>query len=116
MAKKSTTTVRQRHSITEICAFWGMTIAALMYIFGGLIRFIASLIGKFGNLGQDAANTINTVCNIFNLLGNIAIIVAIALPAYAFVKYKSKSWKVFYWIMLVVFAFGVVLGMLGSVL
>ena len=54
--------------------------------------------------------------SILTLLGNIAIIIAIALPAWRYVSGKSKGWKVFYWIMLVVFAFGIVLGMLGGIL
>ncbi|MDE6597511.1 MAG: hypothetical protein K2K60_02605 [Clostridia bacterium] len=114
MAKRSTTTVRQRHSITEICAFWGMTIAALFYIFSGFINFLIRVIKSLN--GTKTAATLSQICSIFTLLGNIAIIIAIALPAWGFVKYKGKGWKVFYWIMLAVFAFGVVLGMLGSIL
>lgn len=113
MARKSTHSVRERHSLTEICAFWSMTIAGCAFLFGGIIRFIVSLIK---NISDKTAGTLNQIYTIFSFVGQIALIIAIALPAYQFVKYKSKSWKVFYWIMLVVFAFGVVLGMLGSVL
>ncbi len=114
MAKRSTTTVRQRHTLTEICAFWGMTIAALMYLFSGFINFLIKVIKSLN--GTKTAATLSQICSIFQLLGNIAIIIAIALPAYSFVRYKSRSWKIFYWIMLAVFAFGVVFGMLGSIL
>ena len=113
MARRSTHSVRERHSLTEICAFWSMTIAGCAFLFGGVIRFIVSLIK---NISDKTASTLGQVYTIFSFIGQIALIIAIALPAYQFVKYKSKSWKVFYWIMLVVFAFGVVLGMLGSVL
>lgn len=113
MARKSTHSVRERHSLTEICAFWSMTIAGCAFLFGGIIRFIVSLIK---NISDKTSHTLGQVYHIFTFLGQVALIIAIAIPAYQFVKYKSKSWKVFYWIMLVVFAFGVVLGMLGNAL
>ena len=113
MARKSTTSVRERHSFTEICAFWSMTIAGCAFLFGGIIRLLTSIIK---NLSEKTAATLTQVYNIFSFIGQIALIIAIALPAYQFVKYKSKSWKVFYWIMLAVFAFGVVLGMLGNLI
>ncbi len=114
MAKKRTTTSSGNRDIVKFCSFWGMSIAALFYIFSGFINFLISVIKSLD--GTKAANTLSTVCNILTLLGNIAIIIAIALPAWRYVSGKSKGWKVFYWIMLVVFAFGIVLGMLGGIL
>lgn len=114
MAKKRTRQVSSGNTdVVKFCSFWGMSIAALLYIFSGLLRFIISLIS---NLSEKTAGTMGQIVNICQFLGNIAIIVAIALPAWRYVSNKSKSWKVFYWIMLVVFAFGVVLGMIGNVL
>lgn len=114
MAKRRTKSAASaNHDVVKFCSFWGMSIAALFYIFSGLINFLIKVIKS---LSTNTASTLSTVCEIMTLLGNIAIIVAIALPAWRYVSNKSKSWKVFYWIMLVVFSFGVVLGMLGGVL
>ncbi len=103
----------EERDIVKFCAFWGMTIAALFYIFSGFISFLIKVIDS---ISDKTANTLNQVCSIFNLLGNIAVIIAIAISAWRYVRGRSKSWRVFYWIMLAVFAFGVVLGMLGGLL
>ena len=50
----------------------------------------------------------------FTFLGNIALIIAVAIPAWQFVKYRSTGWKVVYWIALVGFALGAVLGLLSG--
>lgn len=113
MAKRAKTTTAANHDMVKFCSFWGMSLAALFYIFGGILRFIISVVK---NLSDKTANTMGQIVSIFEFLGGVAIIVAIALPAWRYVSTKSKSWKVFYWIMLAVFAFGVVLGMLGGVL
>ncbi|MDE7306077.1 MAG: hypothetical protein K2N33_01665 [Clostridia bacterium] len=111
MAKRNHTSSGSR-DLVKFCAFWGMTIAALFYIFSGFIAFLLKVIKSLN--GTNTANVLSTMCSIFTLLGNIAIIIAIAIPAWRYVSTKSRGWKIFYWIMLVVFAFGVVLGMIGS--
>ena len=101
--------------MVKFCAFWGMTIAALFYLFSGFINFLIRVIKSLH--GTHTADVLSTICSIFTLLGNIAIIIAIAIPAWRYVSYRSnRGWRVFYWIMLVVFAFGVVLGMIGNII
>lgn len=92
---------------TEICAFWGMVIAGFSHFFGGLFRALVKW--AFGNDG-NVTHILNNIVNILTLVGNIALLVAIALPAYQFVKYKSKGWRVFYWIAFALFVIGVVFG------
>lgn len=99
------------HSVTEICAFWGMTVASLLYIFRGLLNFLLSVITK---ISAATANLLRQIASICDLLGSIALIVAVAIPAYGYVKYKSKGWRVFYWIMLAVYILGVIFGMLSA--
>ena len=91
---------------TEICAFWGMVIAAFTHFFGGLFRALVNWAFSDSKVGS----VLNSIANICQLLGNIALLVAIAVPAYQFVKYKSKGWRVFYWIAFVLFILGVVFG------
>ena len=81
---------------TEICAFWGMIIASV------------------NDISHDVASILSLVSNIMSLLGSIALLVAIAIPAWQYVKYRSKGWKVVYWIALVVYVLGVGFGMLSA--
>ncbi|MDE5729408.1 MAG: hypothetical protein K2I20_04455 [Clostridia bacterium] len=109
MAKKTTkTTKTTRRSTTErdiekFCAFWAMAIAAILYIFSGIIALVIRY--------AAVANILNVV----TLLGNIAMIVAIALPAYKYAVTKGKNGKIIYWILLVIFAFGVVMSFIGHI-
>lgn len=99
------------HTLTELCAFWAIVISGFSYLLGGLIRLIISLIK---DVAPKTVNLINGIIGVFTFLGNIALIVAVAIPAWQFVKYRSKGWKVVYWIALVGFALGAVLGLLGG--
>ena len=91
---------------TEICAFWGMVIAGFTHFFGGLFRALIKWV--FSN--SSVASILNRIADICTLLGNIALLVALIIPAWQFVKYKSKGWKVFFWIALVLFVVSVVFG------
>ena len=91
---------------TEICAFWGMVIAGFSHFFGGVFRALVKWV--FG--GSKVAGLLNSAVNILTIVGNIALLVAIALPAYQFVKYRSKGWRIFFWIAFVLFVVSVVLG------
>ena len=110
MAKKKTTTksTTSNGEILRFCAFWGMAVAAVLYLVSGLINLIAKYTGGLGE-------TLQRVVGIFSLLGNIAIIVAIALPAYSYVVGKGHTWRVVYWILLGVFVLGVVFGAIPSI-
>ena len=91
---------------TELCAFWGMVVAAFTHFFGGLFHALVRWILS----DSKAANLLTNIANICQLLGNIALLIAIALPAFQFVKYRTKGWKIFYWISLALFVLGVVFG------
>ena len=99
---------RRTYSATwnEICAFWGMVVAAFTHFFGGLFHALV----KWVFSDSKAAGVLTRIAGICSLLGNIALLVAIALPAYQFVKYRSKGWRIFYWISLALFVVGVVFG------
>ena len=109
MAKKSSTNnTTSNSSILKFCAFWGMAVAAVFYLISGLITLIANWTGEFGA-------TLQRICGIISLLGNIAIVVAIALPAYSYVRGRNKTWKIIYWILLAVFVLGVVFGAIPTI-
>ena len=91
---------------TEICAFWGMVVAGFTHFFGGLFRALV----RWAFSDSNAGRILTRIADICALLGNIALLIAIAIPAYQFVKYKSKAWRIFYCIALVLFILGVVFG------
>lgn len=92
---------------TEICAFWGMVVAGFTHFFGGLFHALVNWAFSDSNAGR----ILNRIADICTLLGNIALLVAIALPAWQFVSSKSsRGWKVFYWISFALFVIGVVFG------
>ncbi len=78
-----------------VCAFWGLIIAATVFVTSGIFQ-------AFGILG--------TVVGILDLIGKIALFLAVALTAFQFVKGRNAAWKIVYWIALIVYAAGVVFG------
>ncbi|MDE6868197.1 MAG: hypothetical protein K2J83_03535 [Clostridia bacterium] len=111
MAKRNKA-YREKVDLTKFCAFWGMAIAAILYICSGVLNLIIRFVGS---ISSETAGVLSQAVSIITLLGNIAIIIAIGLPAYGFVRGKSKGWKIFYWVALVIFALGVVFGMISTV-
>ena len=97
---------------TEICAFWAMVISGFAYLFGGIFNFICKAIKSLN--GTHTASVLSSIYHIATFVGNIALIIAVALPAWQFVKYRSVVWKAIFWVGLIGFAFGAVLGMLGG--
>ena len=112
MAKRSTRVARERVDLTKFCAFWGMAIASIMYICSGIISLLIRFVDSIK--ASKSAAALGQAVSIITLLGNIAMVIAIGLPAYGFVRGRTKGWKVFYWIALVIFALGVVFHMIPS--
>ncbi len=102
---KEATAAKEKRDFQKICAFWGLAIAAVLFIVAAVIN----LIGKFaGIFDSDIGATIKLVMNIFELLSKLFILLAVALPAYSYVRGKKKGWKIFYWIALAVYVLCVV--------
>ena len=83
-----------KNDFVRACAFWGILVTAVLFVVGSILRW----------LGMDS------IVNILDLLAKIALLIAIAIPAYDWVKYKKTGWKVTFWIVLAVYVFGVVFG------
>ncbi len=73
----------------EICAFWGIVIAVALLI-------VTAFLNIFGaSLGMIAV--------ILDLIAKMSLLIAVAGPAYAYVRYKKIGWKVTYWVALVLY-------------
>ena len=112
MAKRTTRRYSESRDLTKFCAFWGVVIAAFMYIFSGLLNLLIKFVDSIK--ASKSASVMSNIASVATLLGNIALIIAIAIPAYGYVRGKSKGWKVCYWLAIIVYAFGVVFGMLSA--
>ena len=73
----------------------GLIIAAGVFVVSGIF---------------NALGLFSSVVGILDLVGKIALFLAIAICAYQFVVGKSKGWKIVYWVALIVYAAGVVFG------
>lgn len=104
MAKKSnsrrTAERRERRDLTKICAFWGIVLAGVAMFIG----FIISLLALF-DITVGWAGTLRGICNIVSM---IALLIAIAFPAYDYVRGRGKSWKAVYWVALILYICGII--------
>ena len=51
--------------------------------------------------------------SVLELIGKLALLVAIAFPAYEYSRRLHKAWRIIFWIALVIYVLGCVLGMLN---
>lgn len=96
MAKRnsSRSTTVTATSIVNICAFVALSLSALLYVVGGILNWCGFW----------------SVTNALNMIASYALLVAIAIPAWRFVRSKKQVWRVLYLIALIVYIFGVLFG------
>ncbi len=87
-----------KRDMQKTMAFWGLALAAVLFV----VYAIMNMIQKFTGLSANA--TFMLVMNIFSIVSKICILLAVALPAYSYVRGRKKGWKIFYWIALAVYA------------
>lgn len=96
MAKRNTnrSTTVTATSIVNICAFVALSLSALLYVVGGILNWCG-----FGS-----------VTSALNMIASYALLVAIAIPAWRFVRSKKQVWRIIYVVALVIYVFGVMFG------
>ena len=99
MAKnKHERTERQaKTALVNICAFIALFLAAFLYVLSPILNLFDSL---------------RTIVSVLNMLASYSLLIAIALPAWNFVCYKKKAWRVCYWVALAIYIVGVMLGLI----
>ena len=92
---KQRTEAQARRSFVKLCAFIGLIIAAFLFVFGGIFS--------------------GAVGSILELIGKIALLIAVAFPAYEYSRHMHIVWRVIFWIALVIYIAGCVLGLLSGI-
>jgi hypothetical protein len=82
------------NGLIKACAFVGIVISALLFLIGAILNWC-----KMGN-----------VTNILHFIAQLTLLVAVAFPAWDYVKYKNRTWRIIYMVSLFVYIFGVVFG------
>ncbi|MDE6274890.1 MAG: hypothetical protein K2L87_07600 [Clostridiales bacterium] len=99
MAKKrhERTERQARNSLVNLCAFVALFLAALLYVLGPIMNWLG----------------LGTLAGILNMIASYALLIAIAFPAWNYVCYKRKVWRICYWVALVIYILGVMFGFIG---
>ncbi len=95
MAKRKNVSGSGNRDAVKFCSFWGLTIAAVLFVVSAILNLIN-------------VDTLGTVINILDVIAKVALLVAVGVPAYGYVRGRKKAWKIVFWVALVIYALGVV--------
>lgn len=101
--KKTTTTTTRTTSdgdVIKFCAYWGLVIAAI----AALLSFTFSICVKCG-LGWSWLGRIIGICS---TVSQIALLVAVILPAYKYMRGKKTVYRAFFWVAVILLVLGLV--------
>ncbi len=104
MAKKNNSGTSGQRDFVKFCAFWGLAIAAILFVVTGILDYCNLQI-----------NVVDWIIKIFRLLGELALLVAVAVPAWKYVRgahHGKLIWIIQYIVFLVVYILGCVFGIL----
>ena len=104
MAKRTTktkTTTRTRtYSIPTLCAFWGIVLSGVAMFIGFFVKLL-----EICGVTISWANTLMGICSMISM---VALLIAVAIPAYNFVKGKSRTWKIIFYASLLLYIWGII--------
>ncbi len=84
---------RETVDIVKLCAFWGIFLAAALFIASGILNLV---------------NISFTIISILDMIAKLALLVAVAFPAYNYVRGKAQVWKIIYWAAMLIYVLGCV--------
>ncbi len=94
MAKNTKSSVS---SLIRSCSYFALVIAAGLFLFNGIVSALDLTV-------------LTTVASVLSLIGKVLLAIGIGFPAYDYTAGKSKVWRIVFWIALVVYIVGCVLG------
>ena len=104
MAKKTEHREQQnrpasRVTLVDVLAFLALAASAILLVIGPILReFLAATGGE-------------VIMRALSLVQQYCVLAAIAIPAWYFVRYRRKGWRIAYFIFLAIYIAGTILGM-----
>lgn len=86
-----------RNSFSKFCAFWGITLAALLFAVNGLLQLLRDVFG----INPSGLGTAMTA---IDFVSKFALLFAVGIPAYGYVSNKKLVWKIVYIVAVVFYA------------
>ena len=104
MAKKTKKTRTERTTsvwdIVKFCAYVAMVVAAV----AAMLSFVFALLIKCG-VNVSWAGRVTGICN---MIAQIALIVAVIIPAYHYMRSKSAVVRAFFWVAVIFLVLGLI--------
>ena len=94
------TTTTRTYSIPTLCAFWGVVLSAVAMFIGFFIKLL-----DFCGVTISWANTLMGVCSMISM---IALLIAVAFPAYNYVRGRNRNWKIVFYASIVLYICGII--------
>lgn len=99
MAKKTSNRTSGMNGVIRTCTYFALVLAAAIFLFNGIVTKLE-------------ISGLSHLTWVFNLIGQILLVIGIAFPAYDFTCGKHRAWRIIFWISLVVYVFGCVFGVI----
>lgn len=88
-----------KSSFSKFCAFWGITLAAVLFVTNGILKIIERFLED-----EEILAGFNSCMAAFDFIAKLGLLVAVAIPAYAYVSKKKLGWKITYIFAIVFYA------------
>ena len=88
-----------KSSFSKFCAFWGITLAAVLFLTNGILKIVKRFLED-----EEVLAGFNSCMAAFDFVAKLALLVAVAIPAYAYVSKKKLGWKITYIFAIVLYA------------
>lgn len=98
--RKTTSEGKGNYSLVKVLAFCALALAAL----AGLLSFVLSLLLKLG-VSISWGNTLVSICS---LVSQVALLIAVGVAAWDYVKYKKTVYRAIYIVAIVLCILGLV--------
>ncbi len=89
---------KERSDFIKICSFIFLCLAALLIFIDNILPLVGVTVG-------------GTVFNVLRLIKDLALLFGIVFGAYSFASAHGKTWKIIFWIALIIYIAGAILGL-----
>ncbi len=90
-------TKSSKSDLIRACTYFALVIAAGLFLFNGIVSALELTV-------------LNAVASVLSLIGRVLLAIGIGFPAYDYTAGKGKAWRIVFWVALVVYIVGCVLG------